>query len=260
MRYLLPIVLLPACAVAQLTTTAWYIGNNPDPEANLPLTGSVAGFDGSHTTVVLDWNTNSSRTRSYPPETVTLGDTYAALSVSILDFQSQPKTLSLQCSRADTNINAPATCTFSTIGASASLLNDCGKYSRSEISTQVYVISRSARSNRPAYDYTETDILDYRSSAPSYCTGSTVPESEFLDTATYPGGNDEEHIMTTYQLVLTAGVEKLTATATPSASPARSSASMAGQTQTSSTAGAIPMRTAAPAIAGMGAAIAAFFL
>ncbi|KAJ4360534.1 uncharacterized protein N0V89_001099 [Didymosphaeria variabile] len=123
------------------------------------------------------------------------------------------------------------------------------------------------------YTVTETTIIDYRTRIPSYCkSGSTLPESVVAHTYAI-----EQEEIATYQVVITAGAEKLSATA--GAMPSNSGPVPTGTgaftlhkgqnvvpTETGSAApvqetGAAGMNLPLhPALAGLGAAAVAFLL
>ncbi|PSN61820.1 hypothetical protein BS50DRAFT_146461 [Corynespora cassiicola Philippines] len=118
--------------------------------------------------------------------------------------------------------------------------------------------------------YTVSSYLP--TAAPDWCTieGSEVPES-----ARYQEFNMQDDLIATFSVIITAGEEKLSATTGAAASTTQATATSGGAgtgasdatgpTGTESgpvehTGAAAPMKTAVPALAGLGAAVAAFIL
>ena len=93
---------------------------------------------------------------------------------------------------------------------------------------------------------------------PSWCSDSSfVPSSGW----SYPLSSVKREDIGTYQLVITAGQEKLSATqgASVGGSGATSTSTGSGVgAGTGSTGAAMPIRTAGPVLAGLGAAVAVF--
>lgn len=265
MHSILPLAIFAARATAQLTTALWYIGDSNVNASAETFVGSVVALNNDRTTVAIIVVPLSgvTPTISPTPDTITIGGlTYGGFTITeVGNDHPAPQTEYMQCSRANTEDAANATCTFSAISAKESLREDCSRYSKSEILTETYTITRTRFPSRSATSTqvttrTQTSTLNYASAAaPSYCTMSAIPEDAVQDTLTYPGGSG--HIMTTYELILTAGLEKLNATTAGSGANAASTA--AGATGTSKAA-AVPMRTGAPVLVGIGAAVAAFFM
>ena len=259
MYLLLPVALFAAYASAQLTTAAWYIRYSSSEVTGFPFAGSVVELNGDRTTMAVTIaHSGSTQTKNQTQDTITLGGiTYAGFTVTALYPNRNPSAVVevLECTRSNEDLDASATCVFSAVGASESAREDCNRYSRSELRTTTITITRPSGPQQSATVWVETSTQDYRSNAPDYCTDSTIPEDAIRRTRTFPGGSDR--VMQTYGLILTAGLEKLEASAV--STPTRSGDNPT-QTAAESTGAAAPMRTTAPALAGMGAAVAAFFL
>lgn len=238
MSRFLSTALLATAATAQLTTSIWMPGA---ANGRQKFVGSVIDVQNDRTTLKVAFEEGSIETEYYGmgPETVTVGGTtFIAYTVDGIDSMESTTdsdaydftaTVAYQCSRS--NAEAVPTCTIDTYGQGS-----------------------------------DTTILP----------GNTeVPAS----TTTFSG--DEQFLMNNFQLVITAGTEKLdaSAAATPTASDAQSTAAQSTAVQASgakssgasatnsaassgtaqSTGAAAPMRSAAPILAGLGAAAAFFF-
>ncbi|KAF1954718.1 hypothetical protein CC80DRAFT_493506 [Byssothecium circinans] len=276
MRSVDSLLAFAAAAAATTTTSLWvpergyYSSSDNDFIENLKA--SVVGKSGSNITLAV----------AYEPETRTIGTTrttvytysYAGPTLTWIgssSFQSistnnryeSDRTYALDCSLAETT---KALCTRKTTGADM-FSSYCSYYNRYYTSTG-YATTRVITYSNPPTRVTqiETRTPGIRG-VPSYClSGSELPAS--LLTTTYTVRP------VTYPVILTAGEEKLSATAgsspsgtgaTPTASPNGSSGSGASPSssgtpppQNSNAAG--PMVTFAPALAGLGAAAAAVFL
>ncbi|OAL56381.1 hypothetical protein IQ07DRAFT_526326 [Pyrenochaeta sp. DS3sAY3a] len=208
MSSILATTLFATFAAAQITTSIWLPGA---AEANQTFVGSVIAQSGDQTTLSLAFADGPAESSEYyrsAPPTVTLEGTtfvaYQATAEDPLNDSDNTVTVSLECSRSDTN--AAPTCVVSTAGVEAVI---------SELYSQYY--------------------------------------------------------LNNFQLIITAGEEKLSAVAaaTPTASGASvtgsgsavsGSGSAASGVPQQSTNAAGPMMTMAPALAGLGAAAAAYFL
>jgi hypothetical protein len=86
-------------------------------------------------------------------------------------------------------------------------------------------------------------------SLPAYCTESSAANYEQIETMS----GDAQYFVNNYPLIITAGVERL--------GPSAVAAAKAGSgTAAQATGAAAPMKTMAPALAGLGAAVGAYFL
>ncbi|KAF1844261.1 uncharacterized protein K460DRAFT_369127 [Cucurbitaria berberidis CBS 394.84] len=261
MATILTTTLFATYAAAQLTTSIWLPGA---ANANQSFVGSVIEQNGDHTTLSLAFEQGPAQTPDYyrsAPDTVTIGGTtfvaYEATAVDPVGESKKTITVSLACSRA--RASAAPTCTMSTIGAEAVLSELCAGLSTESQATPV--------------------------EGAQYCTNGA--DLTFQQTLTLSG--DSQHYLNNYQVIITAGTEKLGASA--AATPTASSASATGSTSAPANSGsgsgsstaagnvssvtgarpsssvpqqttnaAAPMRSMAPALAGLGAAAAVFFL
>lgn len=244
-------------AAAQLTTSAWLPGS---ADFNDTLVASVVAQDGDHTTLALaflDGPTQSDEIYPRAPPTVTIGGTtfvaYEVTAVDPLGESDNTVTVSLECTRS--GASAAPTCTMSTKGADAVISELCAGLTAQSHATPV--------------------------EGAQYCTDSAA--LTFEQTLTLSG--DAEASLNDFQVIITAGVEKLdaSAAATPTASgasvtrsssgsssvaaagsgpsasgPSASAAASSSSVPQQSSNAAAPMRTIAPALAGLGAAVAYF--
>ncbi|KAF2624894.1 hypothetical protein BU25DRAFT_128226 [Macroventuria anomochaeta] len=232
MSRLLTTTLLASVATAQLTTSIWLPGA---ANANQSFVASVVSLQDDRTTLSLAFDGDAIETEYYGngPDLVTVGGTtYVAYEATATDAGSDfAVTVNLACTRE--NGNAVPTCTATTRDREA-----------------------------------ENSILaSHCSSVTGSCTSQIGPSDFPQSTVTMSG--DEQFFLNNYKLVITAGTEKLSASAaaTPTGSDAQSTAasgtSSAGSSGSSgapqATGAASPMRSIAPVLAGMGAA-AAFFV
>lgn len=253
MSSILATTLFATYAAAQLTTSIWLPGA---AEANQTFVGSVIAQSGDHTTLSLAFADGPAESTEYyrsAPDTVTLGGTtyvaYQATAEDSLNDSDVTVTVSLECARS---ASAVPTCTVSTTGLEAVISELCGALSTQSNATPV--------------------------EGQQYCTDSAGLTS--VQTLTLSG--DSQYYLNNFQLIITAGEEKLSAAAaaTPtgtgasitgsgsaasgSGATAQSGASPTGSTASGvpqqSTNAAGPMVTMAPALAGLGAAAAAYFL
>lgn len=241
MSILLATALLATHAAAQLTTSMWIPGSN---KADFSFKGSVVEQKDDRTTVVLEAPpalASDAAAASLPfPSTLTLGGvTYVGYAATADVFDdNNPLTVSFACQRADTK--AAATCTFSTAGFAAVVSSLCAD--------------------------TQTDTPD------DFCSGNSGAGG--VMTTTMPAG--KQQLLNEFPLTLTAGTEKLSAAASPTMSHASATASASGSHNVGSasasasasgsasvphsTGAAASLQNTVPALAGMGAAVAAFFL
>ncbi|PSN74231.1 hypothetical protein BS50DRAFT_11130 [Corynespora cassiicola Philippines] len=272
-------ILLSASAAAQFTTTSVWMPGSIDSEY-VGYYGSVVAKNGDTTTIALtvDNETDSSYVDYFEngPVSVTFhGETaFDAVSTFSLLMDDAPVTVSHGCTRAGRS--AQAECT-QVVDSDKLFEFYCSGISDGPITTTM------------TYSYQSSVEYDTQTFAPEdfgleFCTeGSTVPDSERISIYSVQPEN-----IGSYQLVITAGVEKLEASAgsTPSATSASATASgtaaeasgsasgsrsgsaaASGQSGASGTAAAAPADTgaavpkaAAPVLAGLGAAVVAFML
>lgn len=253
--------LFATSVAAQVSTSIWLPGA---ADANVSFVASVIEQNGDKTTLSLDFaNPTASDDEYYSeaPKTITVGGaTYAAYQAVASDLFGEDDTtvtISIGCERADTS--AVPTCTMSTKGLESVISHLC-----SSAATESHVTPME-------YD--------------PYCTDPT----DFSTDATLTLSGESQYYINQFPLVITAGTEKLdaSAAATPTSSGARStssgsasaspasvsgsgspsstgsvrpSAASSGSVAQQSTGAAAPMQTLVPALAGLGAAAAAIFL
>ncbi|OAL04820.1 hypothetical protein IQ06DRAFT_333123 [Phaeosphaeriaceae sp. SRC1lsM3a] len=229
-------------SAADITTSIWLPGA---ANANQSFVGSVVEQNGDQTVLSLAF-ANAVSTPGYftsAPDRVTVGGTtFVAYNVSATDSagpNAAAVTIELECRRPSGGISAVPTCTLSTLGANSVLGNVCAGLSVTQL--------------------------------PEYCTASSAVNVE--ETQTFSG--ESQYYINNYPLLITAGTEKLgaSAAATPSAGSASitgagtsggaapsQSGSRASVPPQQATGAAQPMRTMAPALLGLGAAAGALFL
>lgn len=232
--------------------------------ADIAFEGSVIKQDGDRTTIAIQpAGPSASDMVSLPglPSTITVGAAtyvaYQALVSDILEGDDTTVTVSLACERANTK--AVPTCTVSTAGI-AELA--------SRICTAVV----------------KTDGPYAPGGSQDFCAAFDGNEGP-VQTSILSG--DAAHFLNEFPLTITSGTEKLSAAATTSASGASvtgsgsaapasgsvsgsgiaastgsqaASAASASASASKATGAAASIHTMVPALAGMGAAVAAFFL
>lgn len=264
-----------AVASAQATTSLWM----PSPYqegTHIGFHASVVGVSEGKTTLALTFdNKTDLATAGYivedEPNTITFyGSSRFESITTTTDADGAALTMGYGCeeTRAQGGVSVGAMCRFASEGP-AVYSSYCASYSDY---TGVSIKTKELTYGDD-YTVTETTTIDYRTRVPSYCkSGSKLPESIIANTYTI-----EQKEIATYQVVITAGADKLSATAgaTPSSSgPAPTSTGAftlyQGQnvvpTQTGSaqpvheTGAAGALLPLHPALAGLGAAAMAFLL
>jgi hypothetical protein len=218
-----------AASAANITTSIWLPGA---ANANQTFVGSVIEQNGDQTVLALTFANSVSMPdyfRSAPDQVTVGGTTFVAYKVSATDAGSNATTatIELQCNRASGGISAVPTCTMSTLGAANVLGDVCAGLTVASL--------------------------------PEYCTQSSAVNVEQIQTFS----GESQYFVNNYPLIITAGTEKLgaSAAATPTTGSAAITVAGAGSGSASQATGAaLPMKTMAPALAGLGAAIGAFFL
>lgn len=259
MSSILATTLFATYAAAQLTTSVWLPGA---ANADQNFVGSVIAQNGDHTTLSLAFAHGATQSDDYyrsAPDTVTIGGTsfvaYEVTAVDPVGESDKTVTVSLECSRSEAK--AVPTCTMSTIGAEAVISEFCAGLTSESPATSV--------------------------EGQQYCTDSSA--LTFDETLTLSG--DSQYYLNNFPLTITAGEDKLSASA--AATPTGNSASVTGSASARASSGsrsgtaaatgpsaassgssstapaqttnaAAPLRSIAPALAGLGAAAAAFFL
>jgi hypothetical protein len=218
-----------AATAANITTSIWLPGA---ANANQTFIGSVVEQNGDQTVLALAFASAVSTPDyfSSAPDQVTVGGTtFVAYKVSATDAGSNATTatIEVECNRESGGISAVPTCTMSTLGAADVMGDVCA-------------------------GLTVTSL-------PEYCTQSSAISVEQIQTFS----GESQYYFNNYPLIITAGTEKLgaSAAATPTAGDASVTVARAGSGSASQVTGAaVPMKTMAPALAGLGAAVGAFFL
>jgi hypothetical protein len=257
-------LLFAASATAQYTTSFWMPSRFND---EIGFEGSVVDVKDDKTTIAIvydqDSNTDGFSLQGLEPETITLQGTtwFETVTTTSESFEEGDATYSIGCS-IPSRTRAKPVCTYSVQGVLA-YNQYCSDYS-----TYTDAYTTSYEYTYDGFDTTSVETIietiDYRTYIPDFClSGSLLPESIALNTGTMSRTDIE-----TYQLVITAGQEKLGATAgsTPTGTSAKETStgtqSVAtrsdGSTPTAAASapentGAAPMITAAPILAGLGA-------
>lgn len=240
-------------AGAQLTTSIWWPGNI---DFYIGYVASVVGKEGDKTTLLLSFDKETNITNLPMPQTAASNYTVAPFSLGMYEVTSI-KDVGEQTFRSDCTTRQGAggdVCTYSTNGR-AYWSEFCVDHTETVdllIKTYRYTMSDST-----APPSVETVIASYNpltNTYPAWCksSGYNIPESEATTVVTWPARSAQQH-----RVVITAGAEKLTATAgaTPtSTGPAATGTGKAGDNKGDAT------RQVAPALVGLGAAVAAFIL
>jgi hypothetical protein len=278
MSIIVSIIFFAAFATAQLTTSFWqpniYLGTT-----KVGYYGSVIGVDKDRTTIAIkyDNNTNPEHFATDDVETITFASTlWEAYTANIRDLGRDTTSdrgnyaYNLACQKA-TSARATPVCTIS---RGPGLAHDaaCPATFRSIYpaitTTLIYTYSADVSGTAGIVTTTVETTLGGppKSMDRPWCSGSSgsIPGSFVENEMTL-----EFYNAATYQLVITAGEEKLSATtgasaATPgpqaTGSQAIGSQASSGLTSTARTGAAMPMKTVAPALVVLSAAAAAFLL
>lgn len=261
----IPLLLLAATtATAQLTTSLWMpsvkrvIGTD-----NLRWVASVIDASGDRLTLAyhlsndpdytaLILNTNNTVTMTFAP-------TMVASSTSDLDLQitmSGDRGYSFQCERQAPE-DDKATCTES---LNSWMLNLAGCRPNTHPATVLSSEWTHSEGGTVGVETMLWTIGGQDGEVREWCTkeGAEPPSSEAIHTFT----RDADYFAT-YEFIITAGEEKLRATtgAGPTgtdAKPTGTGASGTGPADATETGAAVPMKTMAPLVAGLGAAVAVF--
>jgi hypothetical protein len=236
-----------AAIAADITTSIWLPGA---ANANQTFLGSVIEQSGDQTVLSLVFANGSSASdyfRSAPQQVTVGGTTFVAYNASATDegaSSAAAVTIELECRRSTGGISAVPTCTLSTLGARGMVSDLCAGLTVASL--------------------------------PEYCTASSAVNVE--QTQTFSG--ESQYYINNYPLVITAGTEKLGASAAAVLSSGSASVTGAASGAGSGTFGiaaapsstisgasgsvpqatgaAAPLNTVAPALVGLGAAVGAF--
>jgi hypothetical protein len=272
-------LLFAASATAQVTTSI--VMYKPQFGTDkIGFLGSVIGVSNSHTTLALAYDNGTDVDAlglDGDTQTVTVGPTLweAATSVHLGDDSttttypvSDAESFIFRCEIPTASANAQAACTMSYGGALAQFIEcntDEGSVQPASTSydTSLYTYSGRGTYSAGVETVTETYIFGPNTiSAPSWCSDeSYFPSSGYVSVTSV-----KREDFASYQVVITAGAEKLSATAKASASvtgPSATGSSATGSTAsvsvaTASKAAAAPIMTVGPVVVGLGAALAAF--
>jgi hypothetical protein len=273
-------LLFAASATAQVTTSILMYKPQFGTD-KIGFLGSVIGVSNSYTTIALayDNGTDTDALGLYEEtQTVTVGPTLWEAATSFhLDEDSTTTTTypvsdaesyTFRCEIPTAPANAQPACTMSYGGALAQYVEcdtDEGSIQQASTSydTTLYTYSGRGTYSAGVETVTETYIFGPNSnSAPSWCSDeSYFPSSGYVSVTSV-----KREDFASYQVVITAGAEKLSATAKASASVTSPSATGSSATgsktsasvATASKAAAAPMMTVGPVVVGLGAAFAAF--
>lgn len=274
-------LLFAATASASVTTSIRMPGPNYGEAADYSYLGSVVGVNGDKTTLALEYDfgtTSDYFGHNYEAETYTLiGGTRIEGRTSTADIgDGGDFTASVGC---DVPSTGKATCTYSENGAylASMYCSNVKEYATPVTTTYAYTYTSDEYGPATTETYVETyggldDFPSYLEPYIEFCStgGSALPEEIAIATETF-----KPKYVQNYQVIITAGEEKLKATAgsTPSNSEAKPTGTATGTAATGTatsatgstdapqaefTGAAAPMRALAPALAGLGAAMAAF--
>jgi hypothetical protein len=249
-----------------VTTTFWDVRGGFD---RVGYYGSVVGAGDGVTTVALKYDNDTNAVmhagdRDKGTWTIGLGWYEYSTRAHAFDGHTDGYGLRLRCERTNTASDAHATCTeVMDPGLASAWYCDVSATTVTDIQTLEY---DSGTWGGPGV-MTVTQVASQSENAP-WCSESSASLSSV--TSTYEVSSDDNGGMATYQLVITAGQEKLAATAgaTPSTNAAKPTGTgtstgtgdIAGASTGTSAGLAAPMKTGVPALAGVGALAAAFFL
>jgi hypothetical protein len=277
MTPLLSTMLFAATATAQVTTSFW-TPNFAVGTDNIGFVGSVINANQTHTTIVVDFDEGtdtSALSIGGGPQTITIGPQFygAAVSIGPSGGSDDDRSYQVDCEwptpeEADSN----RTCTISYSPAIARLFF-CSGTAYASMSEEVFTRTHTypARGSEPAgtetikqtFSWGAGNATELNTEEPSFCSQSGLPEEGTATSVEIAATS-----ISTYYLVITAGTEKLEATA--AATPSLSSASSTGAGNASAVSGSAalpeatqagaPMVTGAPMLVGLGAAVAAFLV
>jgi hypothetical protein len=248
-----------------VTTTMWNVGGFD----RVGYYGSIIGAGDGVMTVALKYDNETNAVMGAGDRDIgtwTLGPGWYEYTTRahVFDHHTDGHGLRVRCERTDTASDAHATCTQMMDPRLASAWYcDVSPTTVTDIQTLEY---GSGMWGGPGVT-TVTQVASLNENA-TWCSESSASLSSV--TSTFEVSSDENGGMATYQLVITAGQEKLAATAgaTPSTNAAKPTGTgtstgagdVAGASTGTSAGLAAPMKTGVPALAGVGALAAAFFL
>jgi hypothetical protein len=213
------VILAAAASAADLTTSIWLPGA---ANANQSFVGSVIEQNGDQTVLALafaDAPSTPAYFRSAPDQVTVGGTTFVAYNASASDSMSPDA--------------APITIAL-----------ECRRPSGGISAVPTCTMS-TLGADRLVNDVCAGLTVE---SLPAYCTESSAANYEQIETMS----GDAQYFMNNYPLVITAGVERLGPSAVAAAKAGSGTAAQA------TGAAAAPMKTMAPALAGLGVAVAYF--
>ena len=256
----------------QITTTFWAPKLGTD---KLGYYGSVVGAENGHLTLALDYDNDTSplmaERNSRSEKTWTVGSTMYEYSSHFSVYDEGTTRLygvHFYCEKTDTASDAPATCTEKYEAGLASAFY-CNVPVPRETDVQTLTETHYYGSGiwGPPGVETLTPVYSQNEQL-AWCSDAAANTSSFTSSWTLSGGQVSSPA--TFQVVITAGEEKMTATAgagagTGAAKPTGTGAptgteGAAGSSSGNAAGHAAPMKTGVPALAGVGALAAAFFL
>lgn len=211
---LLPTLLFAtAAAAAETITTSMWLQGVFEEASTLTFHGSVIGASKDRTTISLDLQkafTDIGSLDVAGRETVTIGGlTYVELGFSStvsIPNEKGDATVGMTCSRTAT-ADAKPVCTIST-GGNLAYLQYCAGWGDRDPVTYSEVYTEVEDSSTSVRTYVQTLSHDSLDAPIDFCEGSTLPDSIAVQSNTMATSR-----FATYGLILTAGVEKLSATA-----------------------------------------------
>lgn len=257
MPSLLSLSLLVASVSAQVTTSVWFPGVSETE--HIGYVASVIARSGDKTTLAVKFddktNTTSLFAEENGPETITLAPNAWQVLTTTTFTGSGDYTNLAACSKGPDN----AICTASSNGGFAwsELCRDHTETGNQVTRTYLYTDRfSSVESVTVSYNPLSNSYADFCKSS-----GTTLPESAAISVMTVGLSRIQA-----YPIVITAGLEKLEATA--GASPSTTGASVTGRPTGSQTTNAPAQQSTgaaaggkiAPAFVGLGAAMAAYML
>jgi hypothetical protein len=263
MFLILPTLLIAGATYAQMTTSIFLLKGTLGTD-KIGFYGSVIGASNGHTTLAISYDNGTNI------DALNLGQINQTVTVSPTGFESgqdlssrdneDPDAIDLllRCDIASAPSNDPASCTYSYVPYLARRINCERRSARTSTFLRTYTHTYSGRGTYSAGVETFVRSLVFggantRSTA-SWCSDSSyLPESGYITTFTM-----ERESIGAYQVVITAGLEKLSATQGVAVSSSSATPTASGGGAGGSTGAAVPMKTMGPVYAGLGAAAAMF--
>ncbi|RMZ68583.1 hypothetical protein GMOD_00008305 [Pyrenophora seminiperda CCB06] len=240
MSKVLSATLFASLATATMTTSAWMPGMS---DAQASFTASVVSVNKDRTVLSLDYNVSIDNADAAATITVG-GNTYYGFEAAATD-EGVSVTVSGACSRANTDEKS-ATCVMTTVGLDSAISAVCsGPASDADLCSSISGLEMAMTTTLPEgyFDTFPIIVTAGENLLPSASAAATPSASSASATAASSGFKSSQ-------------------TPSPTGSASRGASSSSPSQTTGSPAqatGAAPM-VMAPALAGMGAALAAYFL